>query len=226
MAITLLKNGTIYDGTGNAPFVGDVLVEGDKIIDIAPQIQKSADKVIDCEGLCIAPGFIDAHSHNDFFIHDADAEKFFAPFIQQGITTQITGNCGFSAFGTDKDSRHQSKVGGGLFPSPPPSSFVEFIKGAKDKLHLNIAPLVGHGTVRIGTSGMDAAPHTQAQIQEHLRHVNEAMENGALGGSLGLMYEPGMYSKKDELHAFASAIAKHDGILTVHPRACSKVALG
>ena len=222
----LLKNGTVYDGTGDHAFVADVLIEDERIVGISPHMEAQADKIIDCTGLCIAPGFIDGHSHNDFYIEKEDAVPYFAPFIQQGITTQITGNCGFSPFGVSADSIHQKQVGGGLFSTKHPSSFADFIAQSEGRLHVNIAPLIGHGTVRIGISGTSPEAFTEAQIEEMQAHVREAMACGAFGGSLGLMYEPGMYAKKDELVAFAKEIAAHDGMLTVHPRACSKVALG
>ena len=108
---TLLKNGTIVDGSGGKPYVSDVLIENDKITKIAKDIDAADAEVIDCTGLTVAPGFIDAHSHNDFFYDYDDAERFYEPFIRQGITTQITGNCGFSPFGVDKNTQYKAKVG-------------------------------------------------------------------------------------------------------------------
>ena len=93
---TLFKNGTILDGSGEAPVKGDVLIEDDRILAVGGTIDEGADKVVDITGMEICPGLIDAHSHNDFFYDRADAEKFYKPFIEQGITTQITGNCSFS----------------------------------------------------------------------------------------------------------------------------------
>lgn len=223
---TLLKGGLIIDGSGKKGFIGDVLISGEKIIKIAPEITDEAGKIIDCKGLTVAPGFIDAHSHNDFFYDYPDAEKYYQPFLQQGITTQVTGNCGFSPFGVADDTKYKNKVGGGLFHAVKPGSFKEFTERAKGNLYVNIAPLIGHGTVRISQSGYDPKPLTKEQIDAEMKLVDEAMENGAIGGSFGFMYEPGIYSKSDELYAFAAELAKYDGILTVHPRACSKVALG
>ena len=220
---TLFKNGTIYDGSGNKSFIGDVLIEDDRIIKVGNDLQCSADETIDAQGLCVCPGLIDAHSHNDFFYDREDAEKFYKPFIEQGITTQITGNCSFSPFGMDKDTPHQDKIGGGLFQSLHPGSFADFKQRAKGNLYVNMAPLVGNGSVRAGMSGYDPSPYTKEQIEEEMEHVKEAMEGGALGGSFGFMYEPNRYSKKEELYAFAKTIASYDGIVTVHPRACSIV---
>ena len=146
---TLLKNGTIFDGSMNAPFVGDVLIEDDKIISVGKSVE-DADEIIDMTGKYVCPGFIDAHSHNDFFCDRDDSEKFFAPFIRQGITTQITGNCSFSPFGTAEDTPYRDKLGGGLFESRFTGSLSSFCKKLNGKLHVNIVPLDGHGSVRAG----------------------------------------------------------------------------
>ena len=222
----LFKNGFVIDGTGQPGFKGDVLVDGERIAAVGALNGVQADETVDCTGLTVAPGFIDAHSHNDFFYDYDDAEKYYKPFVRQGITTQVTGNCGFSPFGVAADSAFKDKVGGGLFHAKKPGSFGEFVERAKGKLFVNMVPLVGHGTTRISISGYDPAPLTAAEIAEEMKLVDEAMENGAFGGSFGFMYEPGIYAKRDELVEFAKRIAKYDGILTVHPRACSKVALG
>ena len=219
----LFKNGSIYDGSGAAPVVGDVLIEDERILQVGGEIQEAADKVVDLTGLQICPGLIDAHSHNDFFYDREDAEKFYKPFIEQGITTQITGNCSFSPFGVDPDTPYRDKIGGGLFDALAPCSFAEFKKRAEGRLFVNLVPLIGQGSVRAGIAGYDPAPFTPAQIEQELRHVREAMEGGAFGGSFGFMYEPDRYAKEDEILAFAKEIAKYDGIVTIHPRACSIV---
>ena len=220
---TLFRNGLIYDGTGTAPFTGDVLIENDRILQVAAKITDPADTVIDLTGLQICPGLIDAHSHNDFFYDRDDAEKFFRPFIEQGITTQITGNCSFSPFGIDEDTTYQEEIGGGLFQTLKPCSFAEFKKRAEGKLCVNLVPLIGQGSVRAGLKGYDPSPMTPEQIEKELAHVREAMEGGAFGGSFGFMYEPDRYAKEDEILAFAKEVAKYGGIITIHPRACSIV---
>ena len=220
---TLFKNGTIIDGSGEKPYVGDVLIEDDVILKVGGSIDDIAKKVIDITGLEICPGLIDAHSHNDFFYDYDDAEKFYKPFIQQGITTQITGNCSFSPFGVDPNTKYREKIGGGLFDAKAPCSFAEFKERAAGRLFVNMVPLIGQGSVRAGMTGYDPAPYTPEQIEEEVAHVREAMEGGAFGGSLGFMYEPDRYAKMDEIVAFAKEIAKYDGILTIHPRANSIV---
>ena len=137
----------IYDGTGRRPYTGDVLIEDDRIVKVAVCIEDKADKVIDISGYQICPGPIDAHSHNDFFYDREDSEKFYKPFIEQGITTQITGNCSFSPFGMDKDTPYRDKVGGGLFDCKNPGSFADFKKRAEGRLFVNLVPLIGQGSV-------------------------------------------------------------------------------
>ena len=196
---TLFKGGTIYDGTGRRPFAGDVLIEDDRIVKIADNIKDKADNTIDISGYQICPGLIDAHSHNDFFYDRDDAEKFYKPFIEQGITTQITGNCSFSPFGVDEDTPYKDKIGGGLFDTMHPCSFAEFKRRAEGNLYVNLVPLIGQGSVRAGMTGYDPTPYTEEQIEKELQHVREAMEGGAFGGSLGFMYEPDRYAKEDEI---------------------------
>lgn len=221
---TLLSNALVYDGTGVKPQKANILLEDNRIVYFG-QDKPNADTEIDCTDLSIAPGFIDAHSHNDFFYDYKDAQLYYEPFIRQGITTQITGNCGFSPFGVPDDCPYKNEVGAGLFEAKNPGSFKDFVQRAKDNLFLNIVPLIGHGTARIGVNGRKSGKLSEEQKQKMLEAVDEAMKNGAFGGSFGFMYEPGMYSSKDELYAFASKIAEYDGIVTVHPRACSKVSM-
>lgn len=220
---TLFRNGIVYDGSGARPYRGDVLIEDDRIIAAAEKIDEKADEVIDLDGKQICPGLIDAHSHNDFFYDCEDAEKYYRPFIEQGITTQITGNCSFSPFGVDEDTPYRDKIGGGLFDAKHPCSFAEFKRRAEGNIYVNMVPLIGQGSVRAGLTGYDPAPLTPQQLEQELAHVREAMEGGAFGGSFGFMYEPDRYAPEEEIIAFAKEIAKYDGIVTIHPRACSIV---
>ncbi|MCQ2457632.1 MAG: amidohydrolase family protein [Clostridia bacterium] len=220
---TLFKNGMLYDGSGAVPVKGDLLIEDGRVVSVGGTVDTPADEVIDAEGLMVCPGLIDAHSHNDFFYDREDAEKYYRPFLQQGITTQVTGNCSFSPFGMKADTPHADKLAGGLFEVKHPGSFADFKKRAEGNLYVNMVPLIGQGSVRAGITGYDPAPLTDAQLEEELSHVREAMEGGAFGGSFGFMYEPDRYAEKKEIYAFAKEIAKYGGIITVHPRACSAI---
>ncbi len=111
---TLLTNGKIVDGSGAEPYIADLLVEDDRIVRLGAGIREEADKTIDCTGLVVAPGFIDVHSHNDWFAARKNNERFFTPFLEQGITTQVTGNCGASPFGYDKGTKYRDLLGSGI----------------------------------------------------------------------------------------------------------------
>ena len=112
----LFRNALIYDGTGADAFQGDILVENDRIVKAEKCIRPEEEwEIIDLGGLSVSPGFIDAHSHNDWFAIRNNPQKYFEPFIRQGITSFITGNCGLSAAGFESQSQHVDKVGGGLF---------------------------------------------------------------------------------------------------------------
>ena len=109
---TLFTNAKIYDGTGKDCFVGNVLVENDKIVAVGDVSDDEA-KVVDLTGYSLASGFIDGHSHNDWFATKKNNLKYFEPFIRQGITTFVCGNCGLSATGYGQTE--ERNLSGGLF---------------------------------------------------------------------------------------------------------------
>ncbi len=224
MASTLLRGGTLYDGTGGAPFQADLLMESGRIAALGKDLPVPPDaRVLDCQGLIITPGIMDAHSHNEFFMGDGAA--FFEPFALQGVTTQVGGNCGFSPFGYEKGTPHQSLVGGGLFHvngKGDASSFEGFAQ-ANPAAPLNLATLVGHGTLRIGLSGYENRPLTKEELSKLCAKADACMAQGAFGASLGLMYEPGRYAPFEELKALAQVVKDHGKVLTIHARACSAV---
>ncbi|PKL01288.1 MAG: hypothetical protein CVV56_01430 [Tenericutes bacterium HGW-Tenericutes-1] len=222
----LIKNGFVYDGSLNPPVVADILIEKGIIKKIGKNIVQNKATIIDATNLSVTPGFIDAHSHNDFFVDKVDSSKAIVPFLKQGITTQIVGNCGFSTFGVHKESKYKDLVGGKLFKAQKPGSLDEFVKLTEGNLDVNIVPLVGHGTTRIALSGYESRELTRYELAKMLEILEENLKMGAFGGSFGLMYEPSMYAPREELEKYAEMIQKYDGILTIHPRACSKVAMG
>ena len=106
----LLKVALIYDGTGAEPFKGDILLDEDRILKVENQIQAEEGwEIVDLNGLSVSPGFIDAHSHNDWFAIRKDTLRYFEPFIRQGITSFVTGNCGLSTVGFEPQTRHVSE---------------------------------------------------------------------------------------------------------------------
>jgi len=227
---TLLKNGKIYDGTGQDAFMGDILIDDEKIAAVGPALDAPADKVIDLEGLSVSSGFFDAHSHNDWFAIKKEPLKYFEPFIRQGITSFITGNCGLSAVGFDADTRYQDQIGGGLFGYkgdttgvyPSVKSFFEAIDRNNP---CNLAVLVGHCSARTSVSGWENRPLTPEENERMLAIMEQGLKEGACGLSLGMMYEPGRYAGVPETRGVALLADKYNLPLTVHPRAESAVTL-
>lgn len=226
----LIKNAKIYDGTLAEPFAADVLINGERIEKVAPGIEVSTDEqVIDLHGLSLAPGFIDAHSHNDWFAIKKDPQKYFEPFIRQGICSFVTGNCGLSAIGFESDTPHISKIGGGLFGYRDTigeyHSAGGFLKAVEGHSPCNIATLVGHCSARASIAGYENRPLKAEELTHMLNILETSLKEGAAGVSLGLMYEPGIYAPTEELRSVVALCEKYDRPLTVHPRACSAVSM-
>lgn len=226
----LFKNALIYDGAGSQPFKGDVLVDNDKIIKVEENIQPETEwEVVELKGLSLSSGFIDAHSHNDWFAIKKEPQKYFEPFIRQGITSFVAGNCGLSAVGFESDTKHTDKIGGGLFSFHETTgtypSVSEFFSAIDGNTPCNIAVLAGHCTARASVAGYENRPLTETELKEMLQLMEDALKEGACGLSLGLMYEPGIYAGIDELKEVARLCEKYDRPMTVHPRACSAVSM-
>lgn len=226
---TLLQHARIYDGTGAEAFTGDILIENDRILDVAPQIDAADAQIVDLTGRSISSGFFDAHSHNDWFAAKKDSRQYFEPFVRQGITSFITGNCGLSMTGFAESSPYIDKVGAGLFHMdeltgvyPDLNALFAAIDG---NMPLNIASLAGHCTARASGTGYANRPLSEGEQQSMLALLEENLSQGACGVSLGLMYEPGLYAPKEELRKVAELCARYDRPLTVHPRACSAVSM-
>ena len=226
---TLLKNGKIYDGTGSEPFRGDILIEDDKIIKVAASVTDPADRTIDLSGKSVSSGFIDGHSHNDWFAIKNDPLPYFDPFIRQGMTTFISGNCGISEIGFNKDSEFKDKIGGGLFgfrnTRGEYGDIDSYAEAVDKKMPCNMAVLVGHCSARAAVSGYSNRKLTSEEETKMLSIIEENLKQGAAGVSLGLMYEPGLYSDTEELKKVAALCLKYDKPLTVHPRANSAVSM-
>ena len=224
----LLKNARIYDGTGAEPFAGDVLVDGERIARVAPEITAEADRTLDLTGCSVSSGFIDAHSHNDWFALKTEPLPYFRPFLLQGITTFVTGNCGVSAVGFEPDS-DMEKLGGGLFSyrdTVGQYGTVEAYTAAMDRhMPCNMALLAGHCTARAAAGGTENRRLTPGEEERMLAILEKALQQGAAGLSLGLMYEPGLYADVEELKKVAALCVKYNKPLTVHPRAESKVSM-
>ena len=226
----LFKDALIYDGSGADAYTGDILVEGDRIVKAEECIKPEEGwEIIDLKGLSVSPGFMDAHSHNDWFAIKNDPQKYFEPFIRQGITSFVAGNCGLSAVGFESGSPNVDKVGGGLFSYTDTTGIYptvsEFFEAVDRNTPCNIAVLAGHCTARASVAGYENRPLTDAEQAKMLDIMESALKEGACGLSLGLMYEPGIYAGIEELRDVARLCEKYGRPMTVHPRACSAVSM-
>jgi len=189
----LIQHGKIIDGTGNSWFYGDVAVKDSTIIAIGNLKNWQADKIIDATGLIVAPGFIDVHTHIE---GDEKKTPTADNFLYDGVTTVITGNCGTSNVDLGKYFKQLDSI----------------------KLSVNVGSLIGHNDVRQAVLGEKAITPDAAQLQKMQALVQQAMRDGAMGFSTGLIYTPGIYSKTDEVIALAKSAAKYNGIYTSHMR--------
>ena len=225
----LLKNARIYDGTGSAAFLGDVLIEDDRIVKIGEALNDEADRVFELRGKSLAPGFIDGHSHNDWFAIKKDPLPYFAPFLRQGIATFVTGNCGISAIGFEPGCPHMDVMGAGLFSFDNTigayGTLDEFFDAVDGNMPCNLSVLAGHCSARAAVSGSVNRKLTPEEEEQMLAILEKALQQGAAGLSLGMMYDPGLYADVEEQRKLAQLCVKYDKPLTVHPRAESKVSM-
>ncbi|MCW4051362.1 MAG: D-aminoacylase [Candidatus Bathyarchaeota archaeon] len=214
----LIKNGRVMDGSGNPWYKADVAVKGDKIEAIGDL--SKATKVIDAKNNIVAPGFIDIHSHSDMpiLIDPRGLSK-----IHQGVTTEVIGQCGNSAapmYPSVKEYRE--KYGRSSLPDNFQLDWTT-MKDYMDRIDrqgagLNIAPVVGHGTVRMHVLSHENREPTESELKEMRKLVAEAMTDGAWGMSTGLIYPPSVYGKAPEIIELTKEIAKHGGIYFSHIR--------
>ena len=189
----LVRNGRVIDGTGNSWFMADVAIRDGKIVAIGKLDHFAAARTIDAARQIVAPGFIDVHAHVEFGLFDNPTAN---NYVHDGVTTVITGNCGGSA-----DSLKEF-----------------FARIDRDGTSVNVASLVGHNTVRrqvLGLANRAASGEEQARMQAL---VDQAMREGAVGLSTGLIYLPGVYSTTTEVIGLARAAAGHRGIYASHIR--------
>ena len=227
--ITRIKNAKIYDGSGRDPFCGEILIEGDRIKEVGLNIDAEADRIFDLKGKSIAPGFIDGHSHNDWFAIKNNPLPYFEPFIRQGIATFVAGNCGVSAIGFEKGCRYVDKLGGGLFDFEDTTgkygTVEELFSAIDGNMPCNLLELAGHCSARAAAGGNENRKLSTGEEKTMLDILEKALQQGAAGISLGMMYEPGLYADVEELKKVAALCVKYNRPLTVHPRAESKVSM-
>jgi len=215
----LIRQATVIDGTGAPRRDADVAVRGDRIARIAPAIDARADLEIDAGGRVLAPGFIDAHTHDDRALL---TEPAMTPKVSQGVTTVVTGNCGISLAPLTLAGR-----------SPPPpldlmdpsgaayrhADFAGYLRALRDApAAVNAAPLVGHTTLRVGAVADLARAATGAEMALMRERLAQALADGAIGVSTGTFYPPAAAATTEELIEVCRPLAVHGGLYATHLR--------
>lgn len=189
----IIAGGSVADGTGRPAFAADVAIKDGKIAKIG-EVSGSATTRIDARGLVVAPGFIDVHTHSDDLVEKLPLSEH---FLRMGVTSIVVGNCG------------GSKLDVGKF----------FAEVEAARVSPNVATFIGHNTVReAAMKGIFDRPPTESELAEMKRLVDQAMKDGAVGLSTGLIYLPGTFAKTEEIVELAKVTSPYGGIYASHMR--------
>jgi len=218
----LIKNAHVIDGTGNPWFKKDIEISGGKIKKIGFISENKGQKVIDANGMIVSPGFIDLHSHSDMSILAyPNAESS----VMQGITTTVSGNCGISMAPVNPENIDLLKKYLSPFMAKNYEykwnweTLGEFYRSIEEqRLSLNIAPLVGHGTIRLAVKGFDSSKVSKEEMNKMKALLEQSIKDGVFGMSSGLIYPPGCYSTTEELIELCSVLKKYGLVYTTHIR--------
>jgi len=212
----ILRNGTVFDGTGAAGRLMDVGVRKGKVAAIG-KLGDYATEFVDCSGLTVAPGFIDIHTHSDAtLMTDPDGYSL----LMQGVTTEIIGNCGFSCAPCfRKELVEKFMVGtmpGQEFRWKSFGDYLDLLQAQKPGL--NVGAYVGHNTVRLNIIGNEPRLADDDELTYMGNVVRQALDEGAIGVSSGLEYNPGFHSDLRELVAIARVASEYDATYATHVR--------
>ncbi|EKE25502.1 MAG: hypothetical protein ACD_5C00137G0007 [uncultured bacterium] len=216
----LIKNGTILDGSGQPMYKGDVGIQEGKIVEIGDLHNDHAEKEIDATGKYVAPGFIDVNNHSDTYWR-IFLDPALESMLYQGVTTIIGGNCGTSLAPL---TNHEVMKSIQKWTDMKKVSFnwlsmKEFLQEVENKkLSLNFGSLVGHGTLRRGLVGDDVRDISPSEMKQMKKMLAQAMKDGALGFSTGLVYTHAKLASSREIAELAEVVNKYGGVYTTHIR--------
>ncbi len=212
----IIRNGTIYDGSGNEPYAGDVAINGQFIAKIDKKINEPAKIEIDAGGLAVAPGFINMLSwSNESLIADGRSQSD----IRQGVTLEVMGEG--SSMGPWNEGLKQDRLErqGDIKYDITWNKLSEYLQFLiKRGISCNVASFVGATTVRRYVMGDEDRAPNKPQLIQMQNLVRQAMQEGAVGVSSALIYAPAFYAMTDELIALAKAAAEYNGMYCSHLR--------
>lgn len=212
-----INNGLVVDGTGNPWYRGSIGIKDGKIAAIIRSEIRHAKQVIDARNLAVCPGFVDIHSHSDFaLLARSDAQSK----IRQGVTTEVIGNCGVSAAPLEGEAIRDAEASAKQYGLRVTwSSLAEYLSRLERQgVVLNVACLVGNGTIRASVMGFENRAPSSHELRRMRELLAQCMREGAFGLSSGLLYPPSCYAKPDELSKLARTAASFDGIYATHIR--------
>jgi N-acyl-D-amino-acid deacylase len=213
----LIRGGTLIDGSGREGQIGDIALAAGRIVALGASLCADANKVIDAEGLAVAPGFIDIKTHSDFVLPiNPKAESK----VRQGVTTEIIGHCGFSVAPVlpGKAKLLADYLSGGA-PWLPfrEMGFPEYLDSFP-AVAVNAGMLVGHNTLRLMVMGLEDRAPQASELAEMIALLEEGLRAGALGLSSGLFTPPGSFAQPDELRALCAVLKAHNAAYFTHIR--------
>jgi N-acyl-D-amino-acid deacylase len=215
----VLQNGTIYDGSGTAPYQGDVAIQGDQIAALGKPGTLDGTTRIDASGLAVAPGFINMLSWSvETLIEDGRSQSE----LRQGVTLEVMGEgTSMGPLSEEMRASNTRTILGNKFIQYDVEwntlgEYLEWLE--KRGVSTNITSFVGSSTLRVHEVGYDDRPPTQGELERMCELVRQAMREGAVGLSAALIYPPASYAKTDELIALAKAAAEYDGMYISHLR--------
>ena len=214
---TVLRGATLFDGTGRHAYLGDLAIKGDRIAAVGKLNGARAVREIDVRDKCVAPGFIDAHAHDD---QECLGNPAMCAKISQGVTTVVVGNCGISLAPLSAPEALPEPLNllgeAQDFRFPDFRSYFDAVDAARPAT--NVVALVGHNTLRAATMQHLDRRATPRELTAMLGLVEEAMLAGAAGLSSGLYYEPGRAADNGELIPLIEKAAGHGGVYASHVR--------
>jgi N-acyl-D-amino-acid deacylase len=220
----LLTNAKIVDGANTPWYMGDVGITGDRITAIGKLTGKEAKETIDLQGRVLAPGFIDVHTHFDLLPFPFNESKYRTSDhrTRQGLTTVVVGCCGISASPMSPERSVQWMEESQSVKDFPEDKWLLFSDYLNDmshqKLSTNFAAYVGHGALRYSVMGNEAREPSEEELEKMKERLRESMDAGALGMSTGLIYQPGIHAKTEELIALTEVLKDTGGVYVSHIR--------
>jgi len=215
----VVRDGRVFTGAGNPWFKADVGVKGGRIVEVG-RISGDAEEIIDARGLAVSPGFIDLHDHSDYTImvnREADSK------VHMGVSTTVFASCGGGAAPLNEEMREEIRRSSPYLEEAGVdvdwSTMDEYLSRlGEGGLSINVAPLVGFGTVRRYVMGMEMRAPTSAELEAMKHEIAEAMDVGCRGITTGLRYDPQSYAETEEVIELTRFVSGYGGFYTSHIR--------